>query len=256
MSTELIVMLSVLGFAGLIGLFYISHSIEKQRRQRALMIANLSDFVFRMQHLLDSIPAPYLGKDIQLLLLTQVKKRLEKLKELAPGNEKFRKKLESINAQIAEASNSTQEQNKPQLTTPEQSNELRKLLQALSKIIENFSQNKTISADEARKHLVFIQSSFIEANINYLVQMAESTRKENKPKVAILNYEKAIAEMQKRNQKGAFSARIDQIKGIIEELKVEAGHVVTDVQSEDNNELNQAMNEILEEEDAWKKKYF
>ncbi|RLT98074.1 hypothetical protein [Ketobacter sp.] len=255
MSTELIIILSIVGGAGLIGLFYISHSIEKQRRQRALLIANLSDHAFRLQRILDSVPAAYTGKDIQLLLLGQIKKRMERLKDLAPGNEKFHKKLESTNAQIAEVTGATTPQTKPQLKCPEEANEIRTQLQDLSKVIEGFTQNKVISVDEARRYLSQLQSSFIDANLNYLLQVAENTRRENKPKLAILNYEKALAEMKKRNQKGAYDERMAQIGAIINELKIEAGHQVEEDTTE-NNELTQAMDEMIEEEDAWKKKYF
>lgn len=255
MSTEMIIILSIVGGAGLIGLFYISHSIEKQRRQRALLIANLSDYAFRMQRILDSIPPAYMGKDIQLLLLGQIKKRMERLKEIAPSNDKFRKKLDSANAEIAEVTGSTAPQAKPQLKSPEEANEIRSQLQELSKVIESFTQNKVISVDEARRYLAFLQASFVDANLNYLLQMAENSRKESKPKLAILNYEKAMAEMKKRNQKGAYTERLEQINAIINELKVEAGQSV-EQESEEGNELTQAMNELIEEEDAWKKKYF
>lgn len=255
MSTELIVVLSVLGIAGLIGLFYVSHSIEKQRRQRALLIANLSDYAFRLQTLLDTIPPAYTGKDIQLLLLGEIRKRMERLKELAPSNDKFRKKLDSTAEQMAEISAATTKHTKPQLKNPEEANQLRIQLQQLSKIIENLTQNKVLAVADARRHLAFIQASFIEANLNYLIQLAESARQEGKPKVAILNYEKAIAEMKKRNQKGAYNERLEQIGATINELKVEAGGVVQTDETAPN-ELDQAMNELLEEEDAWKKKYF
>lgn len=255
MSTELIVILSIVGGAGLIGLFYVSHTIEKQRRQRALLIANLSDYAFRLQRLLDAIPPPYMGKDIQLLLLGQIKKRMERLRALAPGNDKFRKKLDAVNEHIAEVSASTAKQTKPQIKNPEEANQLRSLLQDLSKIIENLTQNKIITVEDARKHLAFVQTSYLDANLNHLLQMAESARQEQKPKVAILNYEKALVEMKKRNKKGNFTERMEQITAIINELKSEAGHVVEST-AEENNELNQAMDELLEEEDAWKKKYF
>lgn len=255
MSTELTVVLSVLGIAGLIGLFYVSHSIEKQRRQRALLIANISDYAFRLQALLDTIPPAYTGKDIQLLLLGEIRKRMERLKELAPSNDKFRKKLDSTLEQMAEISAATTKHTKPQLKNPEEANQLRIQLQQLSKIIENLTQNKVLAVADARRHLAFIQASFIEANLNFLIQLAESARQEGKPKVAILNYEKAIAEMKKRNQKGAYNERIEQIRATINALKVEAGGVVQTDETAPN-ELDQAMNELLEEEDAWKKKYF
>lgn len=256
MSTELIVVLSVLGIGGLIGLFYVSHSIEKQRREKALMIANLTDAVYRLQRLLDSIPAPYLSKDIQLLLLGQIKKRLERLVGLSQNNEKFRKKRDAANEQISEISASTIQQKATQLKTPEEAAELRKLLQELSKTIEGFMQNKIIGANDARKHLSTVQNSFFEANLSYLTQLASNARTEGKPKLAILNYEKVIKEMQKRNQKGAFNEKIEQINAVISELKVEAGATPQQENAKPSGELTQAMDEIMEEEDAWKKKYF
>ena len=87
------------------------------------------------------------------------------------------------------------------------------------------------------------------------VSMSDSSPSENKPKLAILNYEKAMTEMKKRNQKGAYKERLEQIAAIINELKIEAGQSVEE-ESEEANELTQAMNELIEEEDAWKKKYF
>lgn len=256
MSTELIIILSVLGVGGLIGLFYVSHAIEKQRRQKALMIANLSDYAFRLQRLLDFIPAAYLSKEVRLLLLNQIKKRMEKLIELAPDNEKFAKKLDSCNTQIADIQSTSTPPQAPQLKTPEEANELRTLLQELSKVIEYFVQSKVLPAAEAQRHMVSIQNSFIDANLNYLLQMGQAARQEKKPKLAIHHYQKALAEMHKRNQNGQYNEKIQQLKTVLGELQTEAGIVETPAATEANSELNEGLNELLEEQDAWKKKYF
>lgn len=256
MSTELIVVASILGFGGLIGLFYVSHAIEKQRRQKALMIANLSDYAFRLQRLLDFIPVAYLNKDVRLLLLSQIHKRLERLVELTPGNDKFSKKLESCDAQIADVQSSAIPPQAPHLKTPEEANELRTLLQELSKVIEYFTQTKVISAADAQKYLNAIQASFIEANINYMLQMGQSARQEKKPKLAIHHYQKAVAEMSKRNQSGKYTEKLQQLQHLLSELQAEAG--IQEVPQEETGptELNAGLNEMLEEQDAWKKKYF
>lgn len=256
MSTELIVILSILGFGGLIGLFYVSHAIEKQRRQRALMIANLSDYAFRLQRLLDFIPAAYINKDIRLLLLGQIRKRMEKLVELAPNNEKFSKKLESCVAQIGDTQTSAAVAQAPHLKTPEEANELRTLLQELSKVIEYFVQTKVIAVAEAQKHLGSIQLSFVEANLNYLIQMGNVARQEKKTKLALHHYQKAAAEMTKRNQQGKYNERLQKLKLLMDELQAEAGIVETPQPAAGPSELNAGLNELLEEQDAWKKKYF
>ncbi|MAR92347.1 MAG: hypothetical protein CML06_19260 [Pseudomonadales bacterium] len=255
MSTETIVLLSVAGLAALVALFYISHTIEKQRRQNALLIANLSDFTYRLQRLLDVIPPAYLGRDIQLLLLNQIKKRMQRLQELAPGNEKFRKKLDAASAQIEDIKAGGGQTGKPQLKNPEEANQIRALLQELGKVIENFARNKVLSPDSARKHLQFIQASFVDANLNYLLQLGQTAHQEGKPKLALLNYEKALAEMKKHNGSGAYSARMEQVMAQMEVLKADQGQAPAREPDADN-ELTQAMTELLEEEDAWKKKYF
>lgn len=256
MSTELIVVLSILGVGGLIGLFYVSHAIEKQRRQKALMVANLSDYAFRLQRLLDFIPAAYLSKDVRVLLLNQIKKRMEKLVEIAPENEKFKKKLDSCSAQIADIQSSAVPPQAPQLKTPDEANELRTLLQELSKVIEHFAQTKAITVADAQKHLASIQSGFLEANLNYMLQMGQTARQEKKPKLAIHHYQKAMAEMAKRNADGRYNEQLQQLKHLVAELQSEAGVVETTEAENTGGELNAGLSEMIEEQDAWKKKYF
>lgn len=117
-------------------------------------------------------------------------------------------------------------------------------------------QSKVLPAAEAQRHMVSIQNSFIDANLNYLLQMGQAARQEKKPKLAIHHYQKALAEMHKRNQNGQYNEKIQQLKTVLGELQTEAGIVETPAATEANSELNAGLNELLEEQDAWKKKYF
>ncbi len=256
MSTELIIAAVILALGGLIALFYISHSIEQKRRQKALLVASLNDQGFRLQRLLDFIPPAYLGKDIRHLLLKQIKIRFDRLVELAPGNEKYAKKQASCDAQLAELQSAAAQIPPPAFKSPEEANELRTMLQELSKVIETFAHSKVIPANEAQKHLVSIQASFIEASLNYFLQMGNTARQQKKPKLAIHHYQKALAEMQKRNQQGAYKEKMEQVKLIINELQVESGQEIAPVASQGHNELDEGLNELVQEQDAWKKKYF
>lgn len=255
MSTELIVIVSMLGLGCLVGLFYISHAMEKQRRKKALLIASLSDFAFRLQRLLDFIPAAYTSKEVRLLVLGQMRKRMEKLTQLAPDNDKFSKKLSSCNAQITDLQTAQPVPQAPQLKTPDEANELRAMLQELSKVIEYFAQAKVITVAEAQQHLAAIQQSFIEANLNYLLQMGQTARQDKKPKLALHHYQKALAEMVKRNQNDKYEDRIQKLKILLEELQNEAEAVPAQT-PERASELNAGLSEMLEEQDSWKKKYF
>lgn len=255
MSMDLIVIVSILGLVTLVGLFYLNNALEEQRRRKAIVIAELSDFTFRLQRLLDFIPSAYINKDIRLLILTQMLMRLEKLVQLDPGNERFSKRLESCRAQLAEAQTPQLEPEPPQLGSPDEANELRTLLQELSRVIESFAQAKVIPVAVARQHLKSIQQSFIEANLNYLTQMAQTARQEKKYRLAQHHYRKALAEMEKRNQNGAYDERIQKVQRILEELQAELE--ATPPPTEDSNsELNAGLTEMLEEQESWKKKYY
>lgn len=253
MSIEIIVVLSILGAGVVLGLMWYGHNQEKERATKALLVANLSERVHRLQRLLDALPAAYVEKDVKLLILNQMKGRAEKLTELAPTNEKFRKNVDSLSAQINEAQASTSKPPIPQLKSPQEAKETKNLLQDLSKVIESLAANKSIQVATAKKYLGNIHRLYIEANISYSVQVADQSRKENKIKLAIHQYKQAIAELTKHNQQNQYAEKIAQLKEIITSL---SGTPEATEESDDSGALTQGMSELNEEDDAWKKKYF
>jgi len=257
MSTNLIVVLSVLGAAALVGVFYFSHAIEKQRRQKALLIANLNDYVFRIQRLLDEIHENYLPNELHLLLLNQLKKRVERLHKLASARDKYSKRLESVNSQINELQTRVKTP-PPRLKTPEEANKLKLALQDLSKIIENLVRNSTIPPEEGNRHMQSVQFSYLEANIQYLMHTAQTAVQDDKPRLAVLNYEKALAEMAVVNTDGRYSESIAEVAELIQDLNNRATSQQTEkVDDEDNgSELNKAVENLIEDDHSWKKKYF
>ncbi|PCJ38654.1 MAG: hypothetical protein COA99_11550, partial [Moraxellaceae bacterium] len=90
MSTEIMVILGVLASGVLVGLMWYGQNKEKERSKKALLVANLSERVHRLQKILDLAPESYLEKDVKLVLLAQIKTRMDKLVELLPTNQKFR----------------------------------------------------------------------------------------------------------------------------------------------------------------------
>jgi len=253
MSTEIIVTLSILGAGVVLGLMWYGHNQEKERATKALLVANLSERAHRLQRLLDTLPAAYIEKDVKLLILNQIKARVEKLTELAPTNEKFRKSLDGLTAQINETQASTNQPPIPQLKTAEEAKEVKNRLQDLTKVIESLVANKTIQVGTAKKYLGNIHRLFIDANISFSIQVADQSRKENKTKLAIHQYQKAIAELTKNNQNNTYTGKIAQLKEIITSL---TGKPDPAEQEEGGGALTQGLSEMDDEDGAWKKKYF
>lgn len=250
--------LGVLGAGLVLGLFFVSHNIEKQKAQRALMVANIGERVQQLNRLIDATPPAYLNKDLKLLIQNEIKKRIEKLTELAPEKDNFRKGLESISAQINETQSSTTKPPTPQIKSPEEAEQIRNVLQQHNKLIEALVQNKTIPLAEGKKHIAQIQASYFEAKVNHSINLAEQNRMAGKTKLAIHNYHKAIAELTKHNQNNMYAQKIAELKGVVGQLQEETGvqGQTTEKATSTDDALSQGLDELLEEDNSWKKKYF
>ena len=255
MSTGLLAVAVVVGILLIMGLFYVSHTIEKQKAQKALMIANQSERALRLQRIIDIVPPAYLPKELKLVMLGQIKSRYEKLIELAPGNARFKKQLDSTAAQISDTQASSDKPPAPKFRTPQEANEIKTALQALGKTVESFVQSGSLPATTGQQHMASIQRSFIEANVNYLISQGDAARGENKAKLAVHHYQKALTELGKRNQDKRYSERIAQLEAMINQLNQQAG-IAPEETAETGNELDKGLNNLIEEDNSWKKKYF
>jgi hypothetical protein len=257
MSTEMIALLVLAGFFILGGVFYINHNLEQAKNKKAVMIGNLSETAHRLQRIIEVIPDSYIHRDLKIIILNEMRGRLEKLAELAPTMESVKKKLENCDTTLKELQANTQKPQPPRITSPQQADEIRNLLQDLSKVIETFSSSQLITPAQASTFLTHVQDSFAEAHVNYMILLGDQCRNDKKWRLAVHHYQKASAEMSKRNPNGRYNERLQQLKTLCDELTRRADEEGgTAKKAETNSELDQAMNEFLEEEESWKKKYF
>lgn len=257
MSTELIIVFVVLGLVVLGGVFYVNRNIEKEKAKRAVLIGTLSETAHRLQRIIDTIPDAYIHKDLKLTILMEMQKRLEKLVEVAPDHESFKKKLESAKAMVADVQATPVKKQEPRISNPQQANEIRALLQDLTKIIESFRDTGIIPGAAANAYLAHVHDSFVEANVSYLTLLGDQSRNERKWKLAVHHYQKGMAELAKRNQNGRYNDKLAQMKAMCEELNRRADEEAgIQRKSEEASELTKGLSDLANEEEAWKKKYF
>ena len=79
-----------------------------------------------------------------------------------------------------------------------------------------------------------------------------------KTKLAIHNFQKAIAELSKHNQNNMYAQKIAELKNVVAQLQEETGvqGQATEQTTSTNGALSQGLDELLEEDNSWKKKYF
>lgn len=257
MSTELIIGFVVVGFFVLGGVFYVNRNIEKDKAKKAVLVGTLSETAHRLQRIIDTIPDAYIHKDLKLTILIEMRKRLEKLVETAPEQESFKKKLESTHAMIADCQSNAAKKQEPRITNPQQANEIRALLQDLTKIIESFRDSGVIPGAAANVFLAHVHDSFVEANVSYLTLLGDQSKSERKWKLAVHHYQKGMAELAKRNQNGRYNEKLAQMKAMCDELNRRADDEAgVQRKTEDASELTKGLSDLTNEEEAWKKKYF
>lgn len=257
MSTDLIIVFTVLGFVVLGGFFYINKNVEKVKSKKAMMVGSLSETTHRLQRIIDTIPDAYMHKDLRLVILSEMKHRLEKLVEVAPDHENFRTKMEATVAAIADVQANSQKKQEPRILNPQQANEIRALLQDLSKIIESFRDTGVINGAAANTFLAHVHDSFVEAHVSYLTLLGDQSKNEKKWKLAVHHYQKGMAELSKRNQNGRYNEKLKQMKALCDELSRRADEEAgVQRKAEDSSELTKGLSDLESEEESWKKKYF
>lgn len=257
MSTTMLVIIGVIVAGLFLGFLYVSHTNEKKRRQQALLTANLTDKIHQLERLIQGTPPAYLSKELKVVLLNECLKRADKLQEIALDSGKAKKLLEQIKQQIADTQADQTKHPAPQLKSPEEANQARTHLMAIHKVLEALAQAGTIPPSEASKHLQQIQDTYLESSVNHTLHLAHQAEQDSKFKLAMHHYQKAIGELTKRNQHSRFNEKIAQLRERIRDLQDKTGIDATaSAESSNGDELTKGIEGLIEDDNAWKKKYF
>ncbi|CBL44939.1 Hypothetical protein HDN1F_13560 [gamma proteobacterium HdN1] len=257
MSTELIAAFVVLGAVVLAGMFYVNRNMEKEKAKKGAMIGQLSEVSHRLLRIVEAVPDAYIHKEFKRVILGEVQKRLEKLVELAPTQDTYKKKLDSTIAMLADCNNAAAEPSPPTFSTPQEGNEIRALLQELLKIIDSFEESGIIPNNAGNAFRAHIHDAFAEATVSQLILIAEQNKVARKWKLAVYHYQKASGELTKRNHNGRYAQRISQLNALCDELNRLADEESGTIRkSPDASELTKGVDDLNNEDDAWKKKYF
>lgn len=257
MSTTMLVIIGVVVAGLVLGFIYVSHTNEKKRRQQALITANLTEKIQQLERLIQTTPPAYMSSDLKLVLLNECLKRAEKIQEVALDSKKAEKIADQIKQQINDTQNDQSKHTAPQLKSPEEANQVRNQLMAIHKVLEALAQSGGLSASDANRHLQQIQDTYLEATVNHTLHVARNAEQEGKFKLAMHHYQKAIGELSKRNQNNRFQDKIAQLKGRVGELQEKTGHDTTAATTDENgNELTKGLENLIEDDNSWKKKYF
>lgn len=251
MSPLLIGVLVAGGVLILLSIGFISHGLERARIERARAIADLSARLKICRTINAQLPGQYMNAELKVLLIGLEISLLEKLTRLDRKDERAEQMLESAR----------QELKKPEVTVSNQptkieseveAKEARLMLENLHSLLSQAHKERMIDRMTLQQWSVQIRQYLFVTSLEVFEALAMQGMRQGKPRVAKLQYERAIAYLHQQND----PALADQILRFKELLKQAAEATVRSEQanSAESSELSAGLQELEKSDEEWKKK--
>ncbi|MEH6564476.1 MAG: hypothetical protein V7756_04035 [Halopseudomonas sp.] len=250
MSPLLIGGLLAAGLLVLISIGFISHGLERARLERARQAAEISARIKIGNGIMAALPGQFLPAELGTLLLHIEVQLLEKLARINKNAEDVNKRLAASRAQL--------EQNQPPsnapvtLDTEAKGKEARIQLENLHKQLQQAEADGLIDKAALKKWSAQIRQYLVTATLDTFNATAKQGMQQGKPRVAKLQYERAIAYLTKLNNP-AFNEHLKQYHALLQ--RAQAAVIAQDqAPTGAPSELDAGMEEMESADDLWKKK--
>lgn len=250
MSPLLIGGLLAAGLAILISIGFISHGLERARLERARQSAEISARIKIGNGIMATLPGQFLPAELGLLLLGIEVKLLEKLARIDSKTPDIQQRLQDSRTQLEQQQVPT---NAPvSLDTEVKGKDARIQLENLHKQLQQAQADGQIDKTTFKRWSEQIRQFLIAATLDTFNATAKSAMQQGKPRVAKLQYERAIAYLTKLNNP-AFSQHLAQYQLLMQRAE---NAVIAENRSNTGapSELNAGLEELESADDLWKKK--
>lgn len=251
MSPLLIGALVAGGLLALISIGFISHSLERTRLERARLVADLSARLKYCETVNTQLPGQFMTAELKTQLINIEIALLEQLLRADHKNEKAKRHLESAKQQIAQGEPAIA--NPPATIASEaKAKEIRILLEHLHKLLSQAHKDGMLDKTAMQFWSIQIRQHLTTTALEMFQALAKQGMQQGKPRIAKLQYERAIAYLQKHNNP-LYAKHMERYKQLVVETEQ------TIIRSElaagaNTSELSSGLKELEQEDEAWKKK--
>jgi cell division septum initiation protein DivIVA len=247
----LIGILVAVGVAVLVGIGFISHSLERARLERARQVADLSARVRHCSAIGSLLPGQFMSQELATLLLSIEQHLLLQLQKIDRKNPKVDKQLADVRQQLAGGEVTIN--NAPRKILDEaQAKEVRDMLENLHKLVAQAHRDGVLDKSGMTRWTAQIRQYLTTTVIEMYQNVARTALQDRKPRLAKLQYERALGYLQKLNDP-AYSELFAQLRA---KLKMAEDMVVqSELRSADGtSELEAGIAQLDKGDDEWKKK--
>lgn len=235
----------------LISIGFVSQSLERARLERARHVAELNARIRYCAALSGELPGQFMTVELKSLLLTIEEHLLTQLLKLDRKNAKAQSQLSLVRQHLSTGDLSIG--NTPVLINNETlARDVRLQLENLHKLLAQAHKDGLLDSATLQQWVARIRQHVVTSTMEMFHAMAADAMQQGKPRVAKLQYERAVAFLQKQNDP-ACAELLVQMKGRLSEAEQAA---LRTEQNGDpsNSELIAGLDALKEDDEAWKKR--
>lgn len=239
------------GVVLLLSIGFISHGLERARLERARLSAELSARLKVCHSLNAQLPGQFMSTELKQLLLGYEVHLLEKLVRLDRKNQRAQQQLTATRQLLAQTD--TPIENAPlKIDNPVDAKEVRLQLENLNSLLTQAQHAGLLDQQSLQQWSAQISQHLVSTALDLFQIVAEQAMREHKPRVAKLQYERAIAYLHNLNSP-AYAQHLERYQQL---LNMAGAATIRAEQStvDDHSELSAGLQELEQSDGAWKKK--
>ena len=249
MSTMLIVALVVGGLVIVVSLGFFSQAIERARLERARALAELQARWNHCNRLNAALPRQFMSLELKQLLLKVEASLLERLLKLEPRNARHSVALTDVR-QLLSKEEPVINNTALSITSDAAAKGVRRQLADLLQLLELARTDGLLDNQALARWRQQVHAHQPETTLNMYRTLAEQAMGEGKPRVAKLQYERAVAYLTKH----PGSAQAEQM-AVFRQLLIHAEQAAAKMeQAAPGTILSDGVQALEEDDQAWRKK--
>lgn len=251
MSPLVIGLLVAGGVLILLSIGFISHGLERARIERARSIADLGSRLKVCRNINAQLPGQYMSPELKVLLTSIEISLLEKLTRLDRKDERTRQMLESARQELRKTEISVD--NPPlKMESEIQAKEARLMLENLLTLLKQARHEGMIDQLTLQQWSTQLRQHLLATSLEVFEVLAREGMRQGKPRVAKLQYERAIAYLHQQNDP-ALAAQVLRFKDLLKQASDATVRSEQETGAE-SSELSAGLQELEKSDEEWKKK--
>ncbi|WP_022963165.1 hypothetical protein [Halopseudomonas pelagia] len=251
MSPLLIGILVAGGVLILLSIGFINHSLEQTKLERARLTAELNARLNICQTTGSQLPGQFMSPELKKILISYEAHLLGKLLRVDRKNQRAQQQLDASRNLLAQTDIPVD--NAPlKIDNPVAAKEVRSQLENLQHLLTQAHHDGVLDKASLQQWSVQIRQQLIALALDMFQIIAEQAMRENKPRVAKLQYERAITYL--NNLKSpAYTQELERYKHLMKMAEI-ATIRAEQANTGDSSELTAGLQELEQSDASWKKK--